>query len=311
MQLFEQALEALQSGVIILDEDFNVHFINRWLNTAFGLSDQLQGEDFFARFPELKGQRIHQAMEQAIHNGLPSLLSPGLNRSPLPLYRGVGARRERFAQSIRVQPMAHEGQRFCLIEVQDVSTMVRRENLLHQQAEKLNQMALTDDLTGIANRRHFDRMLEQALQTADRQGKDLSLVFLDIDYFKQYNDHLGHQAGDKCLIIIADYLKSHLIDAGYQVARYGGEEFCIVLPGQDLAAAEQLAQRCRVEIEQLKLIHPASAVAPFVTASFGVSARHRQAPDTQTGLILRADNALYRAKLAGRNQVMTSERPLA
>ncbi|MDX1397364.1 MAG: GGDEF domain-containing protein [Oceanospirillum sp.] len=308
MQLFEQALAVLQSGVMILDETCRVHFINQWLNKAFDSSEDLQGKELFACYPELEGCRIHNAVEQALKSGLPSLLSPGLNRSPLPLYRGEGARRERFAQSIRVQPMQSEGKRFCVIEVQDVSSMVRREALLNKQAEKLNQMALTDELTGIANRRHFNMMLEKELRRSELQGTPLSLVFFDIDFFKQYNDHLGHQAGDKCLMAVADYLKSQLESYGYQVARYGGEEFCIILPGQDLDVAQHLAERCRKEIEELGLQHPSSNVAPVVTASFGVSAKSSQQHETQTGLILRADNALYRAKLAGRNRVVVAER---
>lgn len=308
MQLFEQALAVLQSGVMILDADYRVHFINQWLNKAFENSQDLQGSLFFESYPELEGRRIHQAVEQALKTGLPSLLSPGLNRSPLPLYHGQGERRERFAQSIRVQPMKSEGKRFCVIEVQDVSSMVRREALLNKQAEKLNQMALTDELTGIANRRHFNLMLEKELRRSELQGTPLSLVFFDIDFFKQYNDHLGHQAGDKCLVVVADYLKNKLESYGYQVARYGGEEFCIIMPGQDLDVAQHLAERCRTEIEALDLKHPSSSVAPVVTASFGVSAKSGQQPETQTGLILRADNALYRAKLAGRNRVVVAER---
>lgn len=308
MQLFEQALAVLQSGVMILDSDCRVHFINQWLNKAFDHPDDLQGELLFAIYPDLEGRRIHQAVDQALKMGLPSLLSPGLNRSPLPLYQGLGVRRERFAQSIRVQPMQSDGKRFCVIEVQDVSSMVRREALLNKQAEKLNQMALTDELTGIANRRHFNMMLEKELRRSELQGTPLSLVFFDIDFFKQYNDHLGHQAGDKCLMAVADYLRNQLESYGYQVARYGGEEFCIILPGQDLEVAQHLAERCRKEIEALALKHPSSNVAPVVTASFGVASKSDTQSETQTGLILRADNALYRAKLAGRNKVVVAER---
>lgn len=308
MPLFEQALAGLQSGVMILDEALHIHFINPWLDQAFDDPQSLQGKALLSCFPELEGRRIHQAVEQAVRMGLPSLLSPGLNRSPLPLFRGKGTRRERFEQSIRVQPMRHQGKRYCLVEVQDVSCMVRREALLNQQAEKLNQMALTDELTGIANRRHFNLMLEKALRRAELQGTPLSLVFFDIDFFKQYNDHLGHQAGDKCLMAIADYLKNHLEQYGYQVARYGGEEFCIIIQDQPIEVAQHLAERCRTEIEALKLHHPKSDVASVVTASFGVATSCPRQPETQTGLILRADNALYRAKLAGRNRVIAAER---
>lgn len=308
MQLFEQALGVLQSGVMILDGNYRIHFINQWLNKAFDSTPDLQGEQLFNSYPELEGKRIHQAIEQAIKVGLPSLLSPGLNRSPLPLYRGEGGNRERFPQSIRVQPMQVANQRFCVVEVQDVSSMIRREALLNQQAEKLNQMALTDELTGINNRRHFNMLLDKELRRSDLQGTPLSLVLFDIDFFKQYNDHFGHPAGDKCLIAIANYLKHQLSSYGYQVARYGGEEFCIILPEQDLEVARHLAERCREEVEQLQIQHPSSQVAQVVTASFGIASKSGKQPETQTSLILRADNALYRAKLAGRNRVIASER---
>ena len=307
MQLFEQALGVLQSGVMILDSNYRIHFINQWLNKAFDNTSELQGELLFSSYPELEGKRIHQAIEQAIKVGLPSLLSPGLNRSPLPLYRGEGESRERFPQSIRVQPMQAANQRFCVVEVQDVSSMIRREALLNQQAEKLNQMALTDELTGINNRRHFNMLLDKELRRSDLQGTPLSLVLFDIDFFKQYNDHFGHPAGDKCLITVADYLKHQLSQYGYQVARYGGEEFGIILPEQGMDVARHLAERCREEIEQLQIEHPKSQVAPVVTASFGIAVKNNKQPETQTSLILRADNALYRAKLAGRNRVIASE----
>jgi diguanylate cyclase (GGDEF)-like protein len=133
-------------------------------------------------------------------------------------------------------------------------------------------------------------------------------VLFDIDFFKQYNDHFGHPAGDKCLIAIADYLKHQLSSYGYQVARYGGEEFCIILPEQDVEVARHLAERCREEVEQLQIQHPSSQVAQVVTASFGIASKSGKQSETQTSLILRADNALYRAKLAGRNRVIASER---
>lgn len=304
MQLFEQALAVLQSGIMILDEQYRVHFINHWLNKAFDTQESLQGHRLFERYPELENCRIHQAMEQALKSGLPSFLSPGLNRAPLPLYHGQGDKKTKFAQSIRVQPVAADGKRYCMVEVQDVSAMVRREELLSQQAEKLNQMALTDELTGIANRRHFNLLLEKALRSAVMQQKALSLVLFDIDFFKQYNDHFGHQGGDLCLASIAGHLNQLLQAKGYDVCRYGGEEFCIILPEQDAEAALALAEECRQAIIALALEHPLSRIEPCVTASFGVATKAAGQSETQASLTLKADSALYRAKVAGRNRVV-------
>lgn len=310
MKLFEQALAALQSGIMILDDQYRVHFINDWLNKAFVTPDTLQGQAFFSCYPELKNSRVHRAIEQALEAGLPSLLSPGLNRSPLPLYRTQSGSEERFEQSIRIQPMTSDGKRYCMVEVQDVSAMVRREKLLNKQAEELNRMALTDELTGIANRRHFNLMLEKELRLAISRNTPLSLVLFDIDYFKQYNDHFGHQDGDKCLAKIAGHLAQKLAPKGLQVTRYGGEEFCIILPGEEAASACQLAEYCRSEIEALALDHPKNSSVPYVTASFGVASKSDGLPETQAGLTLKADSALYRAKLSGRNRVVMAERPV-
>ena len=306
MKLFEQALNILQSGVMILDGELNIVFINRWLQDAFTTVDAQPGDNLLTLFPELKGQRIERSLRQALDNGLRAALSPGLNRSPLPLYHKSYAnqQKELFAQMIRVQPMREADQNYCMLEVQDVSSVMRREKLLNEQAEKLNRMALTDELTGIANRRHFNSLLEKAVSYSTERSQPLSLIFFDIDYFKPYNDHLGHQAGDHCLARITQNLNDELKHDGFHLARYGGEEFCIILPGIAPDQAEALAESYRQHIEQLAIEHPASDVAEVVTASFGVSGFKAGKSDTFTGLVLKADNALYRAKLSGRNQVI-------
>ena len=308
MKLYEQALNILQSGVMILDHELNVVFINSWLKGAFTQADIQVGSNLLALCPELKDQRIHQCMRQALDNGLPSVLSPGLNRSPLPLYhKGHGNKQPLlFDQMIRIQPMGDEEQDYCMLEVQDVSSVMRREKLLSEQAEKLNHMALTDELTGIANRRHFNSLLDKAVHQATEYRQSLSLIFFDIDYFKPYNDHLGHQAGDQCLARITRTLNAELKNKGFHLARYGGEEFCIILPNITPREAKVLAEEYRLHIEQLAIDHPASDVASVVTSSFGVAGFDIGHSDTFTGLILKADNALYRAKTSGRNRVVVS-----
>ncbi|WP_028299687.1 GGDEF domain-containing protein [Oceanospirillum beijerinckii] len=304
MKLFEKTLNILQSGVMILDDELNIVFINLWLQKAFAYVDAQPGENLLSLCPELKGRRIEASLRQALDSGLPAVLSPVLNRSPLPLYHNGQSQAEPFAQMIRVQPMREEEQNYCMLEVQDVSSVIRRERLLNEQADKLNQMALTDELTGIANRRHFNSLLEKAVASTIDSSQSLSLIFFDIDYFKPYNDHLGHQAGDHCLARITQHLNDILKGEGYHLARYGGEEFCIILPGVSPAQATVLAENYRQNVERLAIRHPASSVAKVVTASFGVSGFNAGKSDTFTGLVLKADNALYRAKMSGRNQVI-------
>ena len=311
MKLFEQALNILQSGVMILDQELRVTFINQWLDNAFIHPYPLQDKQLLEIFPELANQRIHQCIQQALEQGLPSVLSPGLNQAPLPLCHKRNCIQDNgeqsvFAQMIRIQPMEQNDQRYCMLEIQDVSTMMRREKLLNEQAETLNRMALTDELTGIANRRHFNGLLEKAVNQSIQQNQPMSLIFFDIDFFKPFNDNLGHQAGDQCLARITRQLSAELESSGFHLARYGGEEFCIIMPGTEPEQASKMAECYRNHVEQLGISHPASKISNVVTASFGVAGFRAGQKDTFTGLILKADNALYRAKTSGRNQVVLS-----
>lgn len=168
----------------------------------------------------------------------------------------------------------------------------------------LHELAHTDKLTQIANRRRFDEMLDHEWRRAQRGKTPLALILIDIDFFKKYNDHYGHPAGDACLHSVGSILAAKLNRNGDLPARYGGEEFAIILPHTDLDGALAVAERIRSEIEGLRIPH---AQSPFetVTASLGVAALE---PDgiamvTASGLIARADTQLYQAKHTGRNRV--------
>nr|WP_315231379.1 diguanylate cyclase [uncultured Albidiferax sp.] len=172
--------------------------------------------------------------------------------------------------------------------------------LLNRQLEALST---TDGLTGIANRRHFDQVLAREWRRAARTGQPLALAILDVDWFKKYNDHYGHQAGDDCLRQVAGILASHASRASDLVARYGGEEFVLVTPATDGPSALQLAQRICTDIQALALPH---AVSEFgcVTASIGVAALLPQEGQMPELLLHSADKALYQAKAQGRNQAL-------
>ena len=162
-------------------------------------SHRVLGSDLFNVFPELRGQRLEQAVHSAMQSKTPQQLSPGLNRSPFPLFPAGTWGGERIEQGVSVTPFTEGKERFCLIQVSDISSTVGRERQLRGQAEALRAQSYVDGLTGIANRRHFDVALDRELRRAQRNGGQLSLLLMDIDSFKAYNDHFGHQQGDACL----------------------------------------------------------------------------------------------------------------
>lgn len=304
MKLFEKVLQNLHSGVLILDSDLTISFANHWFE--YSLQDNqiaLVGYSFLDCFPDLKDSRLHTAINDSLSNNLPSFLSPGLNRHPLPLYQGDNSKKP-IDQLIRVSPILNADQTYCMIEVSDVSAMVQRESVLNAMTKKFSGLALTDELTNVANRRQFNITLDKEIRYASRDGKPLSLIFLDIDLFKPYNDTLGHQSGDLCLIQVINALRKRLRRGGDQLARYGGDEFCIILPDTPIKSAVDTAESLRIVIQKLAIPHPANDAANCVTISIGVACWDRTNNESSSSLVLRADSALYRAKKAGRNQVL-------
>lgn len=168
---------------------------------------------------------------------------------------------------------------------------------------RLEDLARHDPLTGLYNRRHFDEMQQTEFRRAQRSGQPLSLMVCDIDYFKGYNDHYGHQGGDQCLRAVAEAMNKTITRSGDTLARIGGEEFAVLLPATPLAAAIHVAERLRLSVAALAMPHVASEVAPLVTISIGVAQIDTQHPDNFEALFEEADQALYRAKEAGRNRV--------
>jgi diguanylate cyclase (GGDEF)-like protein len=168
---------------------------------------------------------------------------------------------------------------------------------------KLETLSLTDALTGIANRRHFDDVLTQEWARATRIGAPLALAIMDVDWFKLYNDHYGHPAGDACLRQIAQTLASTVSRSSDLVARYGGEEFVFLAPMTDPAGAQAMARKVVQAVAALALTHAYSPLG-HVTLSVGVVSLQPGADGSTETLLRRADAALYQAKHQGRNQVV-------
>ncbi|MDO9192918.1 MAG: sensor domain-containing diguanylate cyclase, partial [Undibacterium sp.] len=167
---------------------------------------------------------------------------------------------------------------------------------------KLATLSATDGLTGLANRRHFDEMLEREWARASRTNQPLAVIMIDVDHFKKYNDCYGHQAGDECLKTIAAILQKGTRRVSDLAARYGGEEFSIVLPNTEASVAHQLAEAVRLSIESLDMTHRQSPLGK-VTISVGIAIRSRRENDADS-LVRAADEALYRAKNNGRNCIV-------
>lgn len=168
--------------------------------------------------------------------------------------------------------------------------------------DKLEKLNKTDPLTGIANRRHFDEYFNMQRESCLRANVPLSLIMLDIDFFKNYNDYYGHSAGDDVLNQVAVALQINLERTTDLVARYGGEEFTIVLPATDAVGAELCAHKLHQAVKHLGIEHDASEAGKILTASLGVATIQADKDKTGDDLFKAADNALYKAKSAGRDQ---------
>ena len=176
------------------------------------------------------------------------------------------------------------------------------EQKVQLRTEELRQMSMRDGLTGIANRRSFDERLAVELRRGLRSHAPLSLLMVDIDHFKQFNDHGGHFEGDECIKAVAAALAGAVSRAGDLVARYGGEEFAMLLPETDADAAIGVAESCLRAVAELRIPHASSSCGEFVSVSIGVCTLIVGADATPATLITRADQALYQAKRAGRSR---------
>ncbi|MFN7696060.1 MAG: diguanylate cyclase [Burkholderiales bacterium] len=200
------------------------------------------------------------------------------------------------------------------INPQIVRARVRTRLMLKFQADLLRQLAQRDGLTGVYNRRHFDACLQAECKRAARSGCHLSLLMIDVDDFKPYNDRYGHQSGDDVLRQVAQALQLGFGRAGDVVARYGGEEFACVLPDTDAQAAWVLAERTEQYIRALGIAHEASRVAPVLTVSIGAAVHAYGAdgalPAEPSALLTLADQQLYEAKRQGRGRVVLAAQTL-
>ena len=191
---------------------------------------------------------------------------------------------------------------------QEILARSRAETALQEVNQRLQALACTDSLTGIANRRHFDDYFHRMWRQMARERKPLALVLCDLDHFKLYNDTYGHLAGDTCLRIAAQAIARALRRPADLVGRYGGEEFAVVLPHTTLEGAAEVAENIHLEIQRLAIPHDRSSVSEWVTCSMGVSYQIPNNLLPPEVLLDKADRALYQAKQRGRNTFCVQER---
>ncbi len=189
----------------------------------------------------------------------------------------------------------------------DISEIKRTEHDVLKLQKQLHEFSFKDGLTGVSNRRMFDTVLEEEWLYAQRNHQPLSLIMLDIDYFKQYNDCYGHVQGDDTLKRIAVVLNGACTRARDFFARYGGEEFALILPETDHAAAIKMAERCRNLIFKEQILHEQSEVSQILTISIGVDTIMPRHDDKPLTFIEAVDRLMYQAKVGGRNRIVHAE----
>jgi len=214
---------------------------------------------------------------------------------------------ETLARALEVSPFGYIVKPFRARELK-VAVELALAKHAHDKAatERMSELVLTDPLTGLANRRHFDQTLASEWDRAAREKHSLAVLMIDIDHFKAFNDTRGHAAGDDCLRAVARALHEHCGRPGDTVCRWGGEEFAVILPGTDLPGAAHVSDELVAMVRGLRIAHGADGAGPQVTISVGAAAALATEGGAPQDLVQRADAALYRAKQAGRDRAQAA-----
>jgi len=236
------------------------------------------------------------------------LLKNNKTTAPVPvIFITAKSTTDDMVKGFRMGAVDYISKPFAVEEVKvRVKTQIENQLLLKalkKANQRLQELNRVDGLTGIANRRYFDEFLQLMLNRAKRQAKPISLLLVDIDFFKSYNDYYGHQEGDSCLQKVAGTLAQHAQRGGELAARYGGEEFALIISELSAEQARDHAHKCLQAIENLCIEHKRSNCNDYVTISVGMVTLNNSIEMTLENIIKKADVALYKAKECGRNQV--------
>ncbi|HHY81995.1 MAG TPA: diguanylate cyclase [Clostridiales bacterium] len=296
---FQQIIETAIEGILIFDEQYKITFANKNMASVLGYTiDEMIGRSYVSFFPE---------SQIDVYNYQKSLRKKGEGS----VYECCLLRKDGYKHwfLVSAKPILDDSGNFegSFAMLTDINDRKEMELLLEDSNRRLRELSNTDSLTGIANRRCFDAVLEREYSRLRRSKSELSIILFDIDHFKEYNDYYGHVTGDDCLRQIGGVLASSIIRAVDLAARYGGEEFACILPDTDIHSAVKVAERIQQRIKELKIEHKKSAVSEFVTASFGITTVRYSPEITPPDIIAAADKLLYKAKVSGRNLIKFAE----
>lgn len=305
-QINNQIANQLNTGVLVLDAEFNIVICNRFLQIHTDkVVGNIIGQSIFTAFSELPERWFSRKLNAVLQLNTPSFCSWQQRHHlfELPHTRPITTDSEFMAQNCTFLPiMADNDTKHICILIEDVTDVCHYQGQLQKALDELAQLSRIDGLTQVYNRRHWQESLQQEYAKARRHDKKLSLIMLDLDYFKLLNDNYGHQCGDMVLIEVSALISS-LLRAEDLFGRYGGEEFAIILPETNLLGAKGLAQRICDSIAKTPLNYNDEVIK--VTVSLGVAQLSSEEANYEE-LITQSDNALYQAKASGRNQVCTA-----
>lgn len=304
-------VQSIDVGVVVLDRNYRIQVWNSFMENHSGQSArQVNHQSLLDLFPEIDRTWFTQKLETATMLGTRVFTiweqRPYLVR--FKSYQPITGLVDHMYQNVTILPLRTtngSADHVCLI-IYDVTNVAINKLQLEAANAQLQELALHDGLTGLLNRRHWESCLEHEFARHNRYSRPASLVIFDIDHFKKLNDTHGHQAGDEVIRQVAEVTRSMVRDTDY-AGRYGGEEFVVLLPDTPLDGAVLFAERLCRAVAQRRIMHDECELQCSV--SVGVACTHSGMADHRT-LIEEADKALYQAKSAGRNRVVTAVQPV-
>lgn len=329
--LLNLLVDHLELGLVVVDADLNVVLWNHFMVAHSGVAAaDMIGQPLLERFPELPTRWLEKKIRSVFL--LKNYAFTSWEQRPYlfrfqhhrPITGGIDAMQQdctflpiknaageviQVCISIRDTTDTALYQKRLLTAIDDLDQQkAAQESLIRQLQQAQNQLeelANCDSLTGLANRRQFDQVYKREWARAIREGAPLSLLLIDVDLFKLYNDSYGHQAGDACLQFVAAAMgDEQQLRSSDLVARYGGEEFAVILPNTSIEGALVVGERMRAMVARLELRHSEHCCAACVTISIGAATTIPNRVSSASHLLEAADAALYRAKQDGRNRVV-------